>query len=264
AFFEDTTDINEDAFILQFNTCSYNSLKTSTPSTTICSGSSTTLNVSGAESYSWSPSTGLSLTNTATPIASPTVTTTYTVIGCSSVTDSVIVNVNPAPAVVACCNTTIDARQSTALSVSPILNTNTYYWTPPNGLSCTICPNPNASPLVNTVYYVTITDSIGCTKIDTVIIDVVCGNLFIPEAFSPNGDGQNDKLYVRDDCIKTMNFVVFDRWGNKVFETNDQNLPWDGTYKGKALNAGSYVYYLNATMYDGTSVTKKGNVALVR
>ena len=69
---------------------------------------------------------------------------------------------------------------------------------------------------------------------------------------------------MRGDCIKTLQFEIFDRWGNKVFETFDQNLPWDGRYRGEAMNSGNYVYYLSATLYDGTTQTKKGDVTLVR
>ena len=61
-----------------------------------------------------------------------------------------------------------------------------------------------------------------------------------------------------------MQFEIFDRWGNMVFETTDQSIPWNGMFNGKAANTGSYMYYLSATLYDGTTQTKKGNVALVR
>jgi len=91
-----------------------------------------------------------------------------------------------------------------------------------------------------------------------------CANIFIPDAFSPNNDGQNDILYVRSECIKTIVFEIFDRWGNKVFETNSESIGWDGTYRGKPMNTGTYVYYLNATLFNGSTVEKKGNVTLVR
>ncbi len=91
-----------------------------------------------------------------------------------------------------------------------------------------------------------------------------CGTVFIPTAFSPNNDGENDRLYVRGKCITQMDFVVFDRWGNKVFESESLNTGWDGTYKGQPMNTGTYVWYLKATLADGTALDKKGNVELVR
>ena len=71
-------------------------------------------------------------------------------------------------------------------------------------------------------------------------------------------------LYVRGDCIKTLSFEIFDRWGNKIFETDDKYTGWDGEYKDKAMNTGTYVYYMTATNYDGSTINKKGNVELVR
>jgi gliding motility-associated-like protein len=135
---------------------------------------------------------------------------------------------------------------------------------PTTGLNCANCFNPIASPTQNTTYTLTVTSDSGCTSTTSVTIDVSCGTVFVPDAFSPNGDGQNDYLYVRGDCIKIMNFKVFDRWGNKVFETTDKSIPWDGTFKGQPMNTATFVYYLDATTYDGNTITKKGNVALIR
>jgi gliding motility-associated-like protein len=91
-----------------------------------------------------------------------------------------------------------------------------------------------------------------------------CNSLFIPNAFSPNKDGQNDILFVRGDCIKAMQFDLFDRWGEKVFESENQSNGWDGTYKGEPMTTGTYVWYLKATLNDGSVIDKKGSVALVR
>jgi gliding motility-associated-like protein len=231
---------------------------------TICEGNTATLSASGGTTYLWQPGAGLSSSVTATPNAIPVVTTTYTVTisnsNCS-VTDSTIVFVNPLPIVSACCDTTISPGQHVQLTSSGGGN---YAWIPSYGINCTTCNNPNASPLVTTTYTLTVTSDSGCSVSQTITIVVSCGTIFIPDAFSPNNDGQNDYLYVRGDCIKTMQFEIFDRWGNKVFETTDQNIPWNGLFNGKAANTGSYVYYLSATLYDGTTQTKKGSVALVR
>ena len=90
------------------------------------------------------------------------------------------------------------------------------------------------------------------------------GDVFIPNAFSPNGDGINDTLYVRGGCLKNMKFAVYDRWGNKVFETTGQQQGWDGAYKEKAMDSAVFVYFLDATMNNGERVVRKGNISLVR
>ena len=88
-------------------------------------------------------------------------------------------------------------------------------------------------------------------------------NIFVPTAFSPN-QSVNNMFYVRGNCIASISFLVFDRWANKVFESNNQNFGWDGTYAGKPMNMGTYIWYLKATLADGTNVEKKGNITLVR
>jgi gliding motility-associated-like protein len=231
---------------------------------TICEGSTARLSASGGLAYSWSPVTGLNSGTVANPNASPATTTNYTVTisnGFCNATDSTTIYVNPYPAIAACCDTSIAPGQSVQLNSS---GGGTYSWQTSSGLSCNNCPNPVASPLVSTTYTLTITSDSGCSVARTITIDVNCGEVFIPEAFSPNGDGKNDVLYVRGDCIKTLSFMIFDRWGNRIFETTDKYIGWNGEYKGQATNTGSYVYYISATNYDGTSFTKKGNVELVR
>jgi len=89
--------------------------------------------------------------------------------------------------------------------------------------------------------------------------------VYVPNAFSPNGDHTNDIEYVYGGaCITSMDFIIYDRWGNKIFESKNPAYGWDGTYKGQAMNTGSFAYYLTALLQDGTAVTKKGNITLVR
>ncbi len=260
AYFQNTPDTAwGDAFILKFSTCSLSNLAVFPKEATICEGDSILLSASGATSFTWSPPTGLNSADMAKPIASPTVTTLYTVTGCSSSIDSVTIRVNPSPEVKACCSTTINPGESVNLTGTGIGN---YLWTPSTGLSCINCPNPVASPVQNTTYTLTITNDSGCVASDTVSINVC--RIFVPNVFSPNHDGYNDKLYVRSTCINSMDFCVFDRWGNKVFESQNSNNGWDGTFHGKPMTMGTYIWYLKATLFDGTSIEKKGNVALVR
>ncbi len=183
----------------------------------ICIGSSTNLFVSGGTQYLWSNGE-TSSSITVSPISAKMYTVTlYN--GPCSVKDSVAVFVNPLPIATGCCDSSIMYGQNVQLTSS---GGSTYLWSPSQGLNCNICTDPIASPLVNTTYTLMVTSDSGCSAQQTITIDVSCGDVFVPEAFSPNGDGQNDVLYVRGDCINTLDFKVFDRWGNKVFETKDK------------------------------------------
>lgn len=111
----------------------------------------------------------------------------------------------------------------------------------------------------------TVTSYDGCTDTKCKKVDAdIHTALDLPTGFSPNGDGHNDILKVRGGGIETMNLKIFNRWGEKIFETNDQNIGWDGRYKGKLQEVDAYAFILTATFIDGTSATKKGNVTLLR
>ena len=110
---------------------------------------------------------------------------------------------------------------------------------------------------------ITYVDGNGCEQTATVTIDegIV---IFVPNIFSPNGDGNNDVLYVRGSGVESLNFVVYDRWGEKVFETERLDRGWDGTFGGEPMNNAGFVYYLKATFKDGTETEQKGGITLVR
>lgn len=229
----------------------------------ICAGQNTTLTASGGTTYLWN--TG-STTNPLTD--SPTTTTTYTVFvstGLCADTATYVVNVNPLPTATASGSTTISYGNST-----PIIATGggTYSWSPITGLSCTDCANPTATPTATTQYCVTVTQS-GCadSACVTITIDTKCGDngeLYVPNGFSPNADGQNDVLYVRGGGATSIVWFIYDRWGEKVFETTDPKQGWDGTYKGKQLDPAVFVYYLKVTCFSGDEITQKGNVAIIK
>ncbi|OFY86037.1 MAG: hypothetical protein A3F72_21575 [Bacteroidetes bacterium RIFCSPLOWO2_12_FULL_35_15] len=91
-----------------------------------------------------------------------------------------------------------------------------------------------------------------------------CGETFVPNAFSPDNDGANDLECVLGKCIQDFYFAIYDRWGEKIFETTDQKNCWDGTYKGKLMNTAVFVYYLKVTLTTGELINKKGNITLIR
>lgn len=142
---------------------------------------------------------------------------------------------------------------------------NYYNWTS-TGFSCTGCDTIHPCLTETTMFFVTGYNSKHCKYTDTVIVtvDKDCGEMFIPNAFSPNGDNFNDVLYVRGKCLVNFTFQVFNRWGEKVFETSDQKIGWDGTQNGQQLNTGVFVYKLEGTTYDGKSFIQKGNITLLR
>jgi gliding motility-associated-like protein len=140
-----------------------------------------------------------------------------------------------------------------------------YTWSPSTGLSCTNCPNPIAAPQKTTTYYVTSKGENGCIAMDSVTVFVDTDlHIYIPNIFSPNGDGQNDVLYVEGKGIKKMQFYIYNRWGEKVFESNDLNKGWDGTYKGESLQPAVFVYMIDATLESGQKLVKKGDITLIK
>lgn len=155
---------------------------------------------------------------------------------------------------------------SSTLTASP--SGYSYTWSPPVGLSNIHGQVTQATPELTTLYTVNITDGI-CTKSASVkvnVLEVVCDRtyVYVPNAFSPNGDLENDVLYVRSAIATQILFRIFDRWGEMVFETTDQNIGWDGTFRDKLLKPDTYDYYLEATCVQGEQKIIKGNVTLIR
>lgn len=111
----------------------------------------------------------------------------------------------------------------------------------------------------------TATSDLGCkARVCKDVPAIVEPLVDVPTAFSPNGDGANDVLYVRGGGIKTMELKIYNRWGELVFETHRQDIGWDGTYKGQPQAMDAYAYILNATFINGTSTQKQGNITLLR
>ncbi|UKN03391.1 gliding motility-associated C-terminal domain-containing protein [Paracrocinitomix mangrovi] len=215
----------------------------------------------GGFSYNWSPVS--STTATATGIDSAMATVIVTDANGCTATDSIFVNVWDAPIIEISNDTTIHYGDEAQLIASGGVS---YSWTPDEDLSCSDCPNPIANPIQDTYYCVTAQDANGCvsTECMTMFVEIVCGDVFVPSAFSPNNDGENDVLCVYSDCIKTMTFTIYNRWGERVYETNNMNICWDGTWKGKALNSAVFVYVLDGYLINGEPVNQKGNISLIR
>ena len=235
--------------------------------TAFCRGLVTRLNASGGYYYHWTPSTYLTNPDIPNPNTKPDSTITYTVVvsnDCFSDDTSITITIFQLPTANGGPDNSIYRNQTTTLTGS---GGETYTWYPTYGLN-----NPDdavtiAGPFNTTKYILTVTDLDGCVNYDTVIVyvlnDVI---LLIPTAFSPNGDGINDifRISKHINIERLINFTIYNRWGNLVFETSDIEAGWDGTLKGRGQMLGVYVWYVKALDYDGNIIVRKGNVTLLR
>ena len=138
-------------------------------------------------------------------------------------------------------------------------------WTPDLYLTCNTCADPVADPPSTTRYTITVTDPAGCKLADSLLVDVTMPALLVPTGFSPNGDGENDVFHVLNKNLAKLDLVVFNRWGEKVFETTDWTVGWDGTYKGMKQEIGVYIWECSYQFLgEKTLKTAKGNVTLIR
>jgi gliding motility-associated-like protein len=246
----------------------------------ICIGERIQLRANSTVSnYLWSPAAGLSSTTIASPFASPTVTTLYKVIAfsnnvCKTDSATILIGVGNIPTVNA--GADINIAAGTPLQLSASVNSSdvtSYLWSPATGLDCSDCPNPSFTADNNITYKVTVETIYGCRASDEVRIVVFCGKgqLYIPNAFSPNNDGLNDRFYIKGYGIASIKrMLVFNRWGQTVFQK--QNVPinepsqgWDGTFNGQPpLTTAAYVYVLDVICKDGQEFSYKGTVMLVK
>lgn len=185
--------------------------------------------------------------------------TAQTIIHVSSVSPDIAISADPIQ---------IYAGQSSQLSTIEAINY-TYQWQVDSTLSDCNVPTPVAKPRTTTIYYLTVQNMQGCAINDSITIEVlppVCDNpvVFVPSAFSPDGDGYNDILKVEGNNIESFLFVVYNRWGQKVFETHDQAIGWDGRFNGTALEPAVYGYYMDCTCDGGGRLLLKGNITLLK
>lgn len=252
---------------------------TISPGDSICINTgSAQLLASGATSYQWSPAAGLSATNISNPVASPTATTRYRVVGydgfnCFTDTAYVLVAVGAYPVINLGPDQLLAAgtqfQFNPQVQNGPIVQ---WLWAPSSNLSCITCPNPVATVRNDITYIATGTNIFGCSAQDSLMIKVFCQNsqVFIPNGFTPDNDGLNDVLMVRGTGIAMVkSFRIFNRWGELVFERsnfapNDPAYGWDGRVKGKEGEPAVYVYTAEVICDNGTPFTYKGNVSLLK
>lgn len=244
---------------------------------TLCRGEKAKLLASGQEVYNWTPAAGLSNPNSSNPIAQPDITTLYRVIGkdrrnCFADTGFIRVVVYPYPTVNAGPDQTVSGGTPVQLNATHSADVRRMRWIPATNLSCDQCPAPLARPTETTQYSLQVVNEGGCTAQDQVQIFIFCttGNLYMPNTFSPNGDGANDVFYPRGKGLFSIkSFKIFNRWGELIFEknnigANDASAGWDGRHKGQPASPDVYVYLVDVICDNKTVFTYKGNIALIR
>jgi gliding motility-associated-like protein len=232
----------------------------------VCEDSSVTIDASnGYVSYLWN--TG-DTTQTLTPLTDGTYSITATDANGCTVADSVDVVFSPFPVVDLGIDTTIFAGSSYTLSpvITPASTGSvSYSWQPDSVLSCADCATTVITAEDTTVVTLVYTDAFGCVVSDSVVISTSSiVPIFIPNAFSPNRDGQNELFQIYGGAFKEFYMAIHNRWGQKVFESKDFSQAWDGTFNGKEQEQGVYVYYLKIVSADLRINTLKGSVTLLR
>ena len=196
---------------------------------------------------------------------------TFVSFGCSD-TISQSLTINPLPVITgpAVITTPVGTPVTIPFTYSP--NIATWAWTPDVNLSCNNCGNPAASPIFNTLYYVTVTDANSCSSSDSILVKTICNgdNYFIPNTFSPNNDGVNDVFYPRGTNLYNIQSMrVFNRWGQMVFErrnfpANSASDGWDGTFNNRPAPSDAYIYIVEVICNNAQVVTLKGDITLIR
>jgi gliding motility-associated-like protein len=241
--------------------------------TAICYGSSVQLQAfTTATAFSWSPAANLSDGTALQPLATPSETTAYVltataVNGCPKPAhDTVLVTVLPRVVAFAGNDTAIVAGQPLQLQAS---GGTSYLWSPATGLSSTIIANPvvTVTSAVESITYKVVASVQGCADVDSIRINVFKGgaDIYMPTAFTPNGDGRNDVIMPILVGMERLEFFrVYNRWGQLVFETSMAGKGWDGSLQGKSQGTAAFVFVIQGTDYTGKRILKKGTFTLIR
>lgn len=235
----------------------------------ICQGNSVVLSASGGQHYQWTPSDGLSSDTIANPIAQPLASTLYNItisndFGCR---DSALVKVNVFE------NLSINAGSDQSINIgdSVILNATVkgtsvnFYWSPSTFINDIHSVTPKVYPIEDVVYTLTANSTVGCGSATSSVKIKVYKNIFIPNAFTPNDDGRNDKFRVIGaGNYKQFKLLIFNKWGGIIYSTTDINNSWDGRFKGELQPTGPYVYYVEIRTASNKKISKKGTIMLLR
>lgn len=237
----------------------------------LCLGDTAILTATGGDLYSWSPANSLSHPFGNTTQAFPNATTVYNVaiehLGCA-VKDTLSVNLSVATKPSADLRKSNDINCFQGVARLTASGGAAYLWRPSAGLSDSTSPSPLVSIRQSTTYQVLITTADGCELQDSITVYVETGagetGFLVPSAFTPNGDGKNDCFGVPHwGAVTDFSLNLYNRWGERVFETKDPSKCWNGVYKGVMQPGDVYVYWIKAKTHCG-EVFRKGTFALIR
>jgi gliding motility-associated-like protein len=221
-------------------------------------GTPTALGSTLVYDFKWLPNVTLDDDTSSNPKVTPNETTTYELItktgDCIIDTSYVTVIVNPLPEIIISEDVTIGRDQSIGLSADGGV---IYSWQPMQGLNFTDIAYPVASPSETTVYTVNVTDENGCQKQSKVTVRVK-SEIFIPNLFTPNSDGNNDIFKVFGTGIKLMTFRIYNRFSQLIYESNDPNEGWDGRINGSNADSDNYVWTIEGEFFNGQPLSFKG------
>jgi gliding motility-associated-like protein len=258
--------------------------------TTVCPGTTATLVAASADPSAvitwYDAATGGNLVFTGATFTTPAISATTTYYaqatnagGCSSTTRSpAMIQVYAAPiapiiTVAAVTATSISFSWTNVAGASGYqvsLDNGKTFIVPSSGVNgliqliSNLQPNQSVSIVVKALGASQCTISTLSNSITATTANPIGDDIFVPNAFTPNGDGKNDQLNVYGTAIQKVDMWVYDQWGEVQFHSNTQGSGWDGTYKGKPQPVGVYVYYIEATMQDGLVIKKKGTINLIR
>jgi gliding motility-associated-like protein len=244
------------------------SINVSNSAPLLCIGDSSYLVASGATTYQWMPTTGLSSSILSNTWANPSTATTYTVVGsdangCSGSTSVLVDVINGINLNVSKSNDIECGKSSAQLTATGATN---YQWFP-----SALVNNPNINIVTTsinqtTTFYVTGTTG-TCVETDSITVEFYNsdgGNLIVPSAFSPNNDGKNDCLKIISNAnFKEFYFAIYNRWGERVFESANSEICWEGHYNAAEAPVGTYYYFIKAETSCG-KIFKKGDITLLR
>jgi gliding motility-associated-like protein len=248
------------------------------PNKQICTNESFRLSASGASTYLWSPAQGLNSTTSANPTTTTTSTIQYMVVGfdnhnCFKDTGYVKITILPKPTLQLGADQTVSTGTVVPLTAAttngPIVS---WLWTPATDLSCNTCPRPMATIKKDITYTATVKNIHGCVATDDIHFHTICegSQVYVPNAFTPDGDGKNDILMIRSKGIEVVrSFKIYSRWGELIFEQNNfpPNNPtygWDGKIKGVVGSAEVYVYVAQVTCDNVKDFIIKGNISILK
>ena len=241
------------------------------PDNTICFGNSAQLSASGGSIYSWSPAAFLTATNIPNPVSvKPTdnvryIVTVRDVLGCPKpVKDTVLLFVAKIKANAGPRDTSVVLDQPLQLGATGSIN---YSWTPTTWLNNPLISNPVALPRSDIEYIVRVSNNAGCFDFDSIRVRVfnIKPDLLVPNAFTPNSDGNNDVFKPILIGMKSLDvFMVYNRWGQMLYSGSGNDAAWDGSFAGRKQEMATYVWYAEGVDYLNNKIKRKGSVILIR